>query len=236
VSTLRELRVFYGGTFDPVHSGHLAIACAARDALAIDGHPVAINMLPAADPPHRLPPGASAADRAEMLRIAIADTPGLLLDRRELERHAVDGTRRSWTVDTLHALRAEYGADAPIAWLVGADGFVGLPTWKCWRELFGLAHFIVAERQGSPIDGSLTPELAELVAGRWVQEPMALRQTPCGRVLRLHQPLQAHSASDLRQRIAAGQPWRHLLPPAVAQYIIEHRLYGNGNRAAVPGP
>ena len=190
MSMLRELRVFYGGTFDPVHSGHLEIARAARDALAIDGHPVDIHMLPAADPPHRLPPGASAADRAEMLRLAIADAPGLLLDRRELDRHAVDGRRRSWTVDTLHALRAEYGADAPIAWLVGADSFVGLPTWKRWPELFGLAHFIVAERQGSPIDGSLTPELAELVAERWEQEPMALRQTPCGRLLRLHQPLQ----------------------------------------------
>ena len=233
---LRELRVFYGGTFDPVHNGHLAIACAARDALAVDGHLVDIHMLPAADPPHRLPPGASAVDRTEMLRLAIADRPGLLLDRRELDRHAVDGTRRSWTVDTLHALRAEYGADAPIAWLVGADSFIGLTTWKSWRELFGLAHFIVAERHGSPIDGRLAAELAELVAGRWVEDAVALRQVPNGRVLRLHQPLQAHSATDLRRRIADGRSWRHLLPPAVAQYIIEHRLYRGGNRAAVTGP
>lgn len=213
---MRELRVFYGGTFDPVHNGHLAIARAARDALAVD-----IRLMPAADPPHRAPTGASAVDRAEMLRLAIAGTCGLLLDRRELERGGP-----SWTIDTLRALRAEFGPDAPIAWLVGADSFVGLPTWKCWRELFGLAHFIVAERSGSPIDGTLDPELAEVLAGRWVNEPDALRRSPAGRVLQLHQPLQAHAATDLRQRIAAGLPWRPLVPSAVADYIVAHGLYG----------
>lgn len=226
MNTLCELRVFYGGTFDPVHNGHLAIALAARDALAVD-----IHLIPAADPPHRAPPGGSAVDRAQMLRLAIADTTGLLLDRRELERGG-----RSWTIDTLHALRTELGSDAPIAWLVGADSFVDLPSWKSWHELFGLAHFVIAERAGSAVDGSLAPELAAALQGRWVDDPDALRRSPAGRVLRLYQPLQGHSATDLRRRIASGLPWRDLVAPAVARYIVEHRLYGCADRTAVMGP
>ena len=152
------LLVLYGGTFDPVHNGHLAIARAAREALGVD-----IHLVPAADPPHRPPPGAAAEDRVAMLHLALADQPGLQPDLRELERHAIDATRRSYSVDTLRELRAERGAAAPIALLVGADSFVGLPTWKCWRELFDLAHFVVASRAGSPLDGDLPPLLAEAV-------------------------------------------------------------------------
>ena len=226
MSALRELRVFYGGTFDPVHNSHLAVALAARDTLAINGQRVCIRMMPAADPPHRAVPGASAEDRAAMLQLAIADTPGLQLDRRELERHAVDGMRRSWSIDTLQALRAEYGPEVAFAWLVGADSFVALPTWKCWRELFALTHFVVAGRPGSPLDGALPPDLAEVVAGRWVDDPAALHGAPAGLVLRLNQPLHTHSATDLRQRIASGQPWRQFMPATVADYITTHHLYG----------
>ena len=215
--------MFYGGTFDPVHNGHVAIACAAREACATE-----IRMLPAADPPHRALPGASAADRAAMVALAIAGTPGLVLDLRELERAG-----RSWTIDTLQALRDESGPNVPMAWLVGADSFVGLPSWKAWRELFTLAHFIVAERSGSQLDSGLAPELGEMLEGRWTDEVDRLRQSPCGLVLRLRQPLQAHSATDLRQRIADGGTWRELVPPAVADYIVEHGLYGVDREAAV---
>jgi nicotinate-nucleotide adenylyltransferase len=210
------LRIFYGGTFDPVHDGHVAVACAVRDACDAD-----VRFVPAGDPAHRAPPGAAARDRAAMVALAIAGVPRLHIDLRELER---DG--RSWTVDTLAGLRAELGPMVPLAWLVGADSFRGLPGWKDWGELFGLAHFIVAERPRSPLDAGLAPELAAALAGRLTDDPATLRQWPHGRVLRLHQPLQAHSATDLRQRIAAGLPWRGLVAPAVAEYIVEHRLYG----------
>ena len=220
--THRALHVFYGGTFDPVHNGHLAIACAARDALGVD-----IHLLPAADPPHRPPPGASARDRAEMVRLGIDDMPGLLLDLRELQR---DG--RSWSVETLRALRAQLGPDASIAWLVGADSFRDLPTWKDWRSLFGLTHFVVAERAGFPIDGAAHDPLQQALAGRWVTDPAALRAAPAGRVLSLHQTLYAHSATRIRERIAAGREWQALVPPAVAGYIVEHHLYG----VAAAGP
>ena len=213
-----KLRVFYGGTFDPVHNGHLAIARAARDALD-----TTIRMMPAADPPHRAPPGASASQRAEMLDLATADEPGLCVDRRELRREG-----RSYSIDTLRALRVEYGADAPIALLVGADSFLGLPSWHEWRALFDRTHFVVAERAGNPLDHALPMELAEALAGRWCDAPGTLARSPAGRVLRLHQPLHGESASGIRRHITDGRPWRDHVPEAVADYIERHRLYLNG--------
>jgi nicotinate-nucleotide adenylyltransferase len=215
---MSALHVLYGGTFDPVHNGHLAIARAARDALDCD-----IHMMPAADPPHRAPPGANAQARVAMLQLAIADEPRLLLDRRELERGG-----RSWSIDTVRGLRAQLGDDAPIALLVGADSFIGLPTWKAWRALLDATHFVVAERPGNPLDDALPAELAEAMAGRWTDSVDELGQSPSGRELRLRQPMHAHSATDLRRRVASGLPWRHLLPPRVADYVVANDLYGAG--------
>ena len=220
----RALRVLYGGTFDPVHLGHVAVARAARDALG-----ATVAFMPAADPPHRAPPGAHAADRAAMLELATAGEPGLALDLRELRR---DG--RSWTIDTLRALRADIGDDAPVALLVGADSFAALPTWKSWQALFGLAHFVVAGRGGNGSDGAglqeavPLPGLAEAVAGREAASADALMSVPAGRVFHLRQPLFPHSASEVRARIAAGLPWEALVPGPVAGYIRAHRLYGAG--------
>ena len=217
------LYVVYGGTFDPVHNGHLAIARAASEALDCD-----IHMMPAADPPHRSPPGANADDRTAMLVLAIAGEPRLRLDRRELERGGL-----SWSIDTVRELRACLGDQMPIALLVGADSFVGLPTWKSWRALPEVVHFVVAERPGNPLDEALPVELADAMTGRWVDSVDELARYPSGRVLRLRQPLHAHSATDVRRRIATGRPWRHLLPPGVADYILAHDLYGI---AAAPAP
>jgi nicotinate-nucleotide adenylyltransferase len=213
-----NLRVFYGGTFDPVHNGHIAIAAAARDALD-----TTIRMMPAADPPHRAPPGATASQRASMLDLAVAGHPGLCVDRRELQRAG-----RSYSIDTLRALRAEYGVDAPIALLVGADSFLGLSTWHQWHDLLEHTHFVVAERAGSPLDHALPPELANALAGRWCDVPDALMQSSAGRVLRLRQPLHDESATGIRRRIAEGQPWHDLVPSGVVPYIQQHRLYLNG--------
>lgn len=212
------LLVLYGGTFDPVHDGHLAIARAAHAALDVP-----IHLMPAADPPHRPPPGANADDRAAMLALALRDESGLQLDLRELQRSG-----RSWSVDTLLALRAEIGETAPVALLVGADSFAGLPTWKSWRELFGLAHFVVASRAGSPMEAGLPQELTALLPGRVATTADELRGAPAGRVLWLHQPLHPHSASEIRARIAAGQPWQRLVPAAVADYIEARGLYAAG--------
>jgi nicotinate-nucleotide adenylyltransferase len=219
----RPLQVFYGGTFDPVHCGHLAIAHAAHEALQAD-----VRLMPAADPPHRPPPGADAQHRARMLDLAVADRPGLLVDRRELQRAAADSKVPSYSVDTLGHLRQEIGDTAPVAWLLGADSFVSLPQWHQWQRLFGLTHLIVAEREGSPLEQGLPPELDAMLQGRWTRDAQDLRQAPAGRVLPLRQPLHAGSATDLRARIAGGHPWHERVPKAVAAYIERHGLYGAG--------
>lgn len=210
------LHLVYGGTFDPVHLGHLAIARAARDALG-----ATVHLTPAADPPHRAPPGADAAHRARMVALAVAGEPGLRLDARELHR---DGP--SYSVDTLRELRGELGPDAPVALLVGADSLLGLPAWHEWQALPGLAHLVVAEREGSDLDARLPSGLAEALDGRWTTEPGDLHRSPAGRVLRLRQPLHPGSATAVRDAIASGGNWRALVPAAVAGHILRHGLYG----------
>jgi nicotinate-nucleotide adenylyltransferase len=216
------LKLFYGGTFDPVHKGHVAIACAARDELDC-----AVRLMPAADPPHRAPPGADAGQRAAMLDLAVAGQLRLLVDRRELQREG-----RSYTIDTLRELRGEFGPDMPIALLIGADSFVGLPTWREWEALFDFAHFVVAPRPGSPLDVELSPELTAATAGRWTESPQALKTTSAGRLFLLNQPLHPESASDIRRRIACGEPWQGLVSPAVAEFIVQNDLYSQ----PAPGP
>lgn len=223
----RALLVFQGGTFDPVHCGHLAIAEAAHDLLRTP-----VRLLPSADPPHRAPTAASARQRADMLELAAEGRCGLRVDLGELERGVP--TR---TIDTLQAVRATAGARCPIAFVLGADSFLGLPTWKGWPGLLDEAHWVVAGRAGHPIDHADAPPM-DALAGRWTDDPDTLRATRGGRVLRLEQPLHPASASLIRTLVAAGEPaWRNLVPDAVAGYIDHHRLYmatGAGSAPIVP--
>jgi nicotinate-nucleotide adenylyltransferase len=144
----------------------------------------------------------------------------LLVDRRELDR---DG--RSYSIDTLRELRVAMGPDAPIALLIGADSFLGLPGWHEWKALFDFTHFVVAPRPGSPLDGQLPQELAAMASGRWTGSPEVLESTAAGRLFLLDQPLQPESASEVRRRIANGQPWLDLVPAAVAGFILGQGLY-----------
>lgn len=219
-----DLAVFYGGTFDPVHNGHLAVARSARDALG-----TTIRLMPAADPPHRAAPGASASQRASMLDLAVAGEHGLEVDRREVDRGA-----RSYTVDTLRQVRQQLGPHAPVALLLGADSLLGLASWKEWQNLFALTHFVVAERIGNSIEARMPPELQAFTKGRWVATTGQLRATPAGRLLRLRQPLHPESASEIRARIASGRLWRPLVPPAVAGYIDRHQLYAGRAPSSAP--
>jgi nicotinate-nucleotide adenylyltransferase len=208
------IRILYGGTFDPVHEGHLAVADAAATAFDTE-----VALLPSADPPHRAPPGASALDRAAMLDLAIQGQPLLRVDRRELHR-----TGPSYSVDTVREVRAEIGADAPMAWLLGADAFRDLASWHQWRELFGLAHLIVAARPGYALD-ALAPELQAEVAGRWTEDGSALRRAPAGRLFRLELQ-RPDSATEVRGRLAEGAGVDDRVPPPVAAWIRRHGLYG----------
>lgn len=219
-----HLHVFYGGTFDPVHNGHLAVARNTRDALSANVH-----LMPAADPPHKGSTHADAMQRASMLELAAAGEHGLVVDIRELRREGP-----SYTIDTLHDIRGELGGEVPIALLLGADSFRGLPSWKSWRELFDHTHFVVAERAGNHIEDVLSYELAECVADRWTASVEALQQAPAGLVYRLEQPLRPESASDIRHRIATRQRWQDHVPPAVAEFIIQSDLYSR--QVVTPAP
>jgi nicotinate-nucleotide adenylyltransferase len=216
------MRLLYGGTFDPVHEGHLAIARSVHAAL---GHPV--QLLPAADPPHRAPPGASAAQRATMLELAVGCERGLRVDRRELRREGP-----SYTIDTLAEVRAEIGPDEPLVWILGIDSLLQLDAWHHWRRLFEHAHLLGVERPGTRLAPEwlreCAPEVHAELAPRWCA-PGELAQAPAGRYAPLAmQPLREESATEVRRRIAAGEDWSAMVPPAVARYIREQGLYGRG--------
>lgn len=209
-----SLRLLYGGTFDPVHAGHLAVARAARDTLH-----AAVHLVPAAVPPHRGPTAASARDRTDLLALAVAGEPGLAVDTRELRREGP-----SYTVDTLREARADIGPRAPLAWLVGADAFRGLPSWHDWRALFDLAHFVVAVRPGHGLE-ELPETLSAACAGRWAKAPAELSETAAGRLFRLDLPPHPAASSELRRRLAAGEDPGDWLDPAVAAEIARRGLY-----------
>jgi nicotinate-nucleotide adenylyltransferase len=208
-----------GGTFDPVHYGHLRFADDVRRALRLPE----VRLVPAGDPPHRDAPAAPAASRLAMLRLAVAEFPGLVVDDRELRRAG-----KSYTVATLTELRREY-PEAPLLLLLGADAFRGLPTWHRWREIFDLAHLVVVERPGVDLAPSLPPALRPIWDERRNDDPAILLSRPAGAIY--VQPIApvAVSATTIREALAHGEvpgrPGRGLLPPAVLAYIDLHHLY-----------
>ena len=205
-------RGFLGGTFDPVHAGHLRLAIECREQLELDS----VHLLPAPVPNLRDEPAATPAQRLAMLALAVAGS-GLEVDARELSR---SGT--TYTVDTLAALRREHPADA-LCFILGQDAFNGLPRWHRWQDLTAYAHLIVATRPGytAPGDGPLQA----LLASRETQDPKVLRETPAGRVFIARIPLLPISATDLRRRARQGLALAGLTPPAVVEYIHDHTLY-----------
>jgi nicotinate-nucleotide adenylyltransferase len=221
------MRLLYGGTFDPVHLGHLAIAAAAADALSAP-----VYLLPAADPPHRQLPGASAQQRALMLDLAVGCDARLRVDRRELQREGP-----SFTIDTLAEVRAQIGEAEPLVWIMGLDSLRQLDEWRDWRRIFAFAHVLGAQRPGTRTDQDWLREQAPHVhaelAPRW-REARALADSPGGGYAPLPiRPLREESATEVRRRIAAGEDWAALLPPAVARFIADQGLYGCGSGARV---
>ena len=191
-----------GGTFDPVHLGHLRAAWEASEALDAE-----VRLMPAHVPPHRPAPVASALQRVAMLRAALAGQDRLVLDTRELDR---DGP--SYTFDTLTAVRAQVGT-RPLVLLIGSDAFAALPSWHRWRELFGLAHFGVLTRPGHV--PPLPAELAAEVARREATGAEALRGSPAGHVLRIAITQLEISATRIRALLREGREPRWLLPEAL---------------------
>lgn len=224
----RPLHIIYGGTFDPVHRGHVAIARAAREALLAEGLDVrAFDFLPNADPPHRAPPGAAAGHRVAMLWLALAGESGFGIDLRELRRGGA-----SYMVDTLEELRGELGPEAPLVLLLGEDAWRGFDRWQRWQAIPRLAHLLVVDRPHAGI--AAASSALEALALERTQPLAGLAEAPAGGFCRLSLPPEPASATDVRAAVAQGdvRAIEAYLEPTVAAYIARHGLYGQ--RASGP--
>ena len=197
----------FGGTFDPIHHGHLRTALELLHALKLGE----VRFLPTGNPPHRDQTSADAAQRLEMVRAAVADQPGFTVDDREVRR-----TGPSYSVDTLVELRREYPM-RPLCLLLGMDAFLGLPHWHRWKEIFELAHVVVAHRPGwkAPTQGPL----GEVMVDRGTGGIRDLHASPAGRIF-VHAVTQLEiSSTELRQLITAGGDPRYLVPDTVREVV-----------------
>lgn len=203
----------FGGTFDPVHYGHLRTVLEVCEALELDE----VRLVPCGVPPHRAQPQASAADRLALLELALADAdPRLRIDDRELRRAGP-----SFMVETLTALRAEF-ADCPLCLIVGIDAFQGMPAWHRWRDLFKLAHVVVMER---PFEPAFADALERVLSQRLVADRDALMRQPAGCIYFQDVSQLAISASRIRELIRQGRSTQYLLPETVRRYLTDHGLY-----------
>jgi nicotinate-nucleotide adenylyltransferase len=209
-----------GGTFDPIHYGHLRLAAEVKLALGLSR----VLLIPAGIPPHRPAPVASGADRLAMTELGCAEFAGLFADGREI-RHPGP----SYTVDTLQALHAE-DATRPLALIIGSDAFAGLPSWRRWEQLFTLAHLVVVERPGAPtLPDAAPPALQEQWNRRLTTDPSRLSRQLAGAIVRQSVTPQPISATEIRAALSLGASGRAevrgLLPAAVLAYIDRHQLY-----------
>lgn len=203
----------FGGTFDPVHVGHLRTAWELLTGLGLRE----LRFVPCRLPPHRPPAMAPDDLRRQMLSAAIAGQPGFRVDDRELARPGP-----SYTVDTLESLRAE-GHTGPLCLVLGMDAFLGLPTWHRWREILRLAHLVVVRRPGVAPDGD--GDIRALLADRGTDSPARLRATPAGHVLVRDVTPLGVASSAIRALVAGGGDPRYLVPDSVRELILQHRLY-----------
>ena len=206
---------FLGGSFDPVHVGHLRGAMVVRETLNL----ARVDLVPAAQSPLKPETILTGAHRLAMLELAVADVPGLGVDARELERAGP-----SFTIDTLEALRAQYGGTRALVWIIGADSLVSLPRWARWRELLSLAHVAVLDRPGL---ATPTEEVTDWLDQHRIESPQ-LSSCPAGGVVMLRQPLLDIASSQIRDIFASGNNPRFLLPDAVMEYIEGNALFGPG--------
>ncbi len=206
----------FGGTFDPVHFGHLRTALELKQTLKLDE----IRLLPCNLPGHRLEPLGSAEQRLHMVKLAIIDEPELQIDDREMTRQGV-----SYMVDTLDSLRTELGEDAALCLILGTDAFLSLNTWHEWKKIPDLAHIIIVARPGCTLPSDADGVMGRFMHARAALEPHELKSSPSGRVLvQCLTPLDI-SATAIRSIISVGKSPRYLLPDLVWDYIKQQNLY-----------
>ena len=206
-----------GGTFNPIHYGHLRMAQELTDGLGMDE----VRFIPSANPPHKDSVTVSAEHRAAMVQLAIADNPLFTLDKRELEREGA-----SYTIDTLISLREELGNDTALCLMMGSDAFIKLNTWHRWQELLDYAHIILVQRlnQGEPQE-PLPEELQTLLRDHYAEQISDLHEEKAGLINMQAISAQEISATQIRELLKLGQSVRYLLPSEVRDYIQQYKLY-----------
>ena len=212
-NTAGEPLAILGGTFDPVHYGHLRCGEEARQKLGLKR----LLLLPAGKPPHRGPPQATTEQRLDMLRLALDEFPYLQLDDRETRREGP-----SYMVETLAEFRRE-NPDKPLMLLLGQDAANLLHTWFDWKRLFSLAHIVILTRPGSVVDYGdlLSAELDQRLTG----DMSLMRSSLAGKVMPVEVGLVDVSATDIKLMLSRGRSPDSMLPPTVLEYIKKNRLY-----------
>jgi len=205
-----------GGTFDPIHFGHLGMAQELAQALALD----TVKFIPAAVPPLKSQPSASAADRCAMVQLAIANNPDFQLDDRELKR-----TGPSYTLDTLRSLRSELSEQDSLVLFIGSDAFKQFNRWHQWQEIIRLCHIALVARPDNDVSTGLNPELVTFLQDHYTENAMDLQSATAGLItMQAITPLTI-SSSAIREQLKTRQSARYLTPDCVLDYIAQHGLY-----------
>ncbi|WP_411706113.1 nicotinate-nucleotide adenylyltransferase [Edaphovirga cremea] len=211
----KALFALFGGTFDPIHYGHLRPVEVLARQVGLDR----VTLLPNNVPPHRPQPKASPLQRLKMVELAIAGNPLFSIDNRELKHDSP-----SYTIETLETLRKEYGAAVPLAFIIGQDSLLTLHKWHRWQDLLGVCHLLVLARPGYSNEME-TEELQQWLNNHRVDEPKKLKMQAHGMIYIADTPLSEISATDIRRRLHSGEACDDLLPPAVQRYIHSQGLY-----------
>ena len=209
----------FGGTFDPIHYGHLRIA----EEIVKTAGLQKLYFVPAGMPRLRHSPVASPQHRVEIVRLAIQKNPDFVLDEREINRDGV-----SYSIDTVREFKQEFGEEIRLCFVLGADAFINLSEWNNWKELFNLCHFIISTRPGyslTSINELLPKELREECSQRWVSNTVNLRKNSSGLIFIASTTMLDISATSIRAHIAVGRSVRHLVPSVTVNYISENKLY-----------
>lgn len=206
-----------GGTFDPIHHGHLRLAIECYERLDLGE----VRFIPLNSPPHRNKPFASPEQRLAMLKLAIKNIHGLVIDEWELQRQEI-----SYTIDTVKFAREKSG-NTPICLLVGTDAFNTLHTWHDWKSLLDYVHIVIAERRGNQ-DRQQIPELIQLLANHKTDHADILKKEPAGKIFEIEIPLLDISATQIREILKIKGNPEFLLPGEVIRYIHNNNIYQTG--------
>ncbi|EIJ42031.1 nicotinate/nicotinamide nucleotide adenylyltransferase [Beggiatoa alba B18LD] len=202
-----------GGTFNPIHHGHLRLALELYERLSF----AQVHLIPAASPPHREKPTVNAELRFAMVQAAVAGVNGLIADDRELKRQGY-----SYTIDTLRSLRNDY-PQHPLCLILGMDAFIGLPTWHAWESIIELAHLVVVRRPGTLLP--MSHRMHDFLVTHQVNNIAEMNNRLAGKILVEEIPALTISATQIRTLIAQQRNPSYLIPAPVFEIIEQYQLY-----------